>query len=67
MIKNSINFKIVISCFLVILVISSCKQSGVPDYKNPKLSIQQRVKDLLSAYDAGGKNKTALLHSNISQ
>jgi beta-glucosidase len=48
MMKHYINFKLIIVCALVILVTSSCKQTGVPDYRNPNLPVAERVKDLLT-------------------
>jgi len=39
--------KHIILFFCILITIASCKQTAIPDYKNPKLSINERVKDLL--------------------
>jgi len=46
--KQCINFKTVLACFLFVLAVSSCKRSGESSYKNPKLPVEERVKNLLS-------------------
>lgn len=45
--KICINLRLAIICLLLVTVYS-CKKSGIPAYKNPKLSVDERVKDLLS-------------------
>jgi len=47
--KQRFNFLLAIACFLFVVTAPSCKQSGAePSYKNPKLPVDERVKDLLS-------------------
>ena len=44
MIKKGFNFKVTIISFLLVIIFS-CKPSVEHSYKNPKLPIDERVKD----------------------